>query len=446
MKRVVILALAVVMSISLFTGCAGNADKQQATSSTGVASKPAESTEKTKLTVWLKKEVNENTNQMVSDRIKDFGEKENVDVAVEIVPYEKLYPMWTAAIEAKTTPDVSFFQYQEAGQFYAQDLLLDVTDVNKNIEEKGGKLVKSVLEPVTFNGKQYAVPQKFYSVALHYRTDMLEAAGFKEPPKTWDEFRQVAKAMTNVSKGVYGAGIGLGATNSDAEWLNQVMLWGLGGALIDKDSKTIIANSPQTVKALEYIASIYMDDKSTPPSAVNWDDAANNKAYLSGQAAMVVNAGTLLASVKKDNPDLYSKTGVTEIPSGPAGFFMPSAGSYLGIFKSTKNVEEAKKLIEYTYDPEWYDSWMAGDMPAIVPIFESAKDKPEWQEKLTKPFIDSLKGMCFIGYPGEYTSKAGEVFNLKLLNKTIENIVVNKVSPAKAADQLQAEIESTYKK
>ncbi len=444
MKRIVSFALAVVMCMSLFTAC-GTAENGQQGQSGGDTSK-ASGTEKKALTVWLKKEVTDSTNQQITDRVKEFGKNENINVTVEVVPYEKLYPMWTAAIQANTLPDVSFFQYQEAGQFYAQDLLLDVTDVNKNIEEKSGKVVKSVLDPVTFDSKQYAVPQKFYSVALHYRTDLLEAAGYKEPPKTWDEFREMAKAMTDPSKGVYGAGIGLGATNSDAEWLNQVMLWGLGGALIDKDSKTIIANSPKTVKALEYISSIYLNDKSTPPSAINWDDAGNNKAYLSGQAAMVINAGTLLAAIKTDNPDLYAKTGVAEIPSGPDGFYMPSAGSYLGIFKSTKYPEDAKKLIEYTYDSAWYDSWMKADMPAIVPIFEKAKDQPEWQEKLTKPFIDSLRGMCFIGYPGEYTPKAGEVFNLKLLNKTIENIVVGKLSPQKAADQLQAEIESTYKK
>ncbi len=304
----------------------------------------AGNTGKQSLTVWLKKEVNETTNSMLEARVKEFGQLNNIDLTVELIPYEKLYPMWMSAIEAKTLPDISYFQYQEAGQFYAQNLMLDVTDLIARIEKKNGNIIDALVKPAIFNGKTYAVPQKFYSVAIHYRKDLLAAAGYSGPPKTWDEFRAVAIKLTDASKGLYGAGIGLGATNSDAEWLNQVMLWDLGGSLIASDSKTIVANSEKNVAALAYISSIFLKDKSTPPAAVNWDDAGNNKAYLSGQAAMVINAGTLLAALKKDNPDLYAKTGIATIPRGPAGFFTPSAGSYLGIFNTTKNSDLAKKL------------------------------------------------------------------------------------------------------
>src|SRR5699024_9500458 len=117
------------------------------------------------------------------------------------------------------------------------------------------------------------------------RKDMFEAAGITQPPATWDELREVAKKLTDEASGVYGAGMGLGATNSDAEWLNQVMLWALGGSIVDEDSRTIVCNSPETVAAFTYMADFYKNDGSIPPSAVNWDDAANNTAYLSGQAA-----------------------------------------------------------------------------------------------------------------------------------------------------------------
>ncbi len=447
MKKIIALFLAATMSLTLLASCAAqNSSTSSTEPSSAAVSQEPQSTEKPSLTVWLKKEVNETTNSMIEARVKEFGEKNNVNVTVELVPYEKLYPMWTSAIEAKTLPDVSFFQYQEAGQFYAQDLLLDVTDLVGDIEAKNGDIIDSLVKPAVFGGKTYAVPQKFYSVALHYRKDLLEAAGYSEPPKTWDEFREMAKKLTDASKGIYGAGIGLGSTNSDAEWLNQVTLWGQGGALVAEDSKTIIANSPKTVAALDYISSIFLNDNSTPPSSVNWDDAANNKAYLSGQVAMVFNAGTLLAAIKKDNPELYEKTGIAPIPSGSEGFFTPSAGSYLGIFNTTKQPDLAKQLIAYVYEYDWYKSWMDVEMPSIVPVYEKSKEDPAWQTELTKPFIDSMSGLCFIGYPGEYTPKAGELFNLKLLNKTIENIVVNKVTPQAAADELQKEIEAVYNK
>ena len=400
--------------------------------------------DKPTLTVWLKKEVNETTNEMLVARAMEFGEKNNVNVNVEVIAYEKLYPMWTAAIEAGTLPDISYFQYQEAGQYYAQNLLLDLTDLCGQIQATNGDFIQSLIKPATFGGKVYAIPQKFYSVALHYRKDLFAAAGITEPPKTWDEFREVAKKLTDVNAGIYGAGIGLGATNSDASWLNQIMLWGLGGSIVAADSQTITANSPETVAAFSYIADIFKSDGTTPPSAVNWDDAANNTAYLSGQAAMVFNAGTLLAAIKRDNPDLYEKTGVAQIPGGPAGAFVPSAGSYLGVFNTTKYPEQAKALVAYLYDADWYSSWMAVEMPSIVPVYQKAKEDTLWQDEKLKPFIDSMESLSFIGFPGEYTPKAGQVFNLKLINATLEKIVVLGMEPQAACDELQAQVEEIY--
>ena len=115
--------------------------------------------EKPSLTVWFKKEVNETTNEMLAARAKEFGEKNNIDVNVEIIAYEKLYPMWTAAIEAGTLPDISYFQYQEAGQFYAQDLLLDLTDLCEKIQADNGNFIQALITPATFGGKVYAIPQ-----------------------------------------------------------------------------------------------------------------------------------------------------------------------------------------------------------------------------------------------------------------------------------------------
>ncbi|TAH65067.1 MAG: sugar ABC transporter substrate-binding protein [Anaerolineaceae bacterium] len=452
-KRILALVLVSIMALSTLAACSkkDTTDEPGTGTKTPPAGGASDGTAETpdgqrELTVWLQRVVNETTNNMIEARVRQFGEENDVTINVELIPYENMMPLWTSGIEAKTLPDVSFMQYQEAGRFYEQGLLTDVSDVIATIEEANGPIIEALKGPTTFGGAQYAIPQRFFSVAIHYRTDMLEAAGFNAPPATWDEFREIAKATTNPSEGIYGAGIGLGATNSDAEWLNQVMLWGLGGAIIAEDSQTIIANSPETVAALDYMSQIYLEDGSTPPSAVNWDDAANNTAFLTGQSAMVGNAGTLLAAIRADDPELYDVTGIAQIPAGPAGFFAPSAGGYLGIFNQSKNQELAKELLAYLFDYDWYKSWIDVEVPSIIPVFERSKDEPEWQDPLTRPFIESMDGVTFIGYPGEFTPKAGEVFNLKLLNETMANIVVNGMTPQEAADILQEKVEAIFNK
>ena len=73
-------------------------------------------------------------------------------------------------------------------------------------------------------------------------------------------------------------------------------------------------------------------------------------------------------------------------------------------------------MIAYLYDYDWYNEWMSVEMPSIVPVFEKAKEDPMWQEEKLAPFVESMEALSFIGYPGEYTPAAGEVFNLKLIN------------------------------
>lgn len=454
MKRVSLILALLLLGVTVLAGCAGSGNRTDTSSSTTgtqpTASSPAASqtpsapAENVKLTVWLKREVTDITNQMIEERIRQFAQENNIEVETELIPYENMLPRWTAAIESGNTPDISFFQYQEVGQFYQEGHLLELTDVNEEIQQKYGKIFDSLLQPVTFQGKQYAVPQKYYAIGMFYRKDLLEKAGYQEPPKTWDEFRTIAKAVTDPAAGVYGAGIGLGKVNSDGEWLNQTIIWAFGGSLIDKDSKTVVANRPETVQALKFISDMFKVDKSTPPSAVNWDDAANNKAYLAGQAAMVVNTGTLLSALRKDDPELLSKTGVAKIPAGPAGQFVPAVGSYLGVFKNTKHPDWAKKLLVYLSEYEWYKSWVENDVPANVPIYEKMKEESIWQDPLHRPFIESIGQMTFLGYPGEYTPKAGEVFNARLINDALQSIIVQNVSPEEAAERLQKSIEEIY--
>jgi len=449
--------MALVLGMSVLTGC-GSSAKEESTGNKNTPTTTSENTPTTsentpskvstsgkKLTVWLKKEVTESTNQMIDERIQQFAKENDVEISTEFIAYENMLPKWAAAIESKKTPDISYFQYQEVGQFYNQDVLLDLSDVTKNIQDKNGKVFDSLLKPVTFGGKQYAIPQKFFSVGMFYRKDILAAAGYNEAPKTWEEFRTVAKAVTNPAKGIYGSGMGMGKVNSDGEWLHQTMVWANGGSLVGKDSKTVVANSAATVKALKFISDIFVVDKSAPPSAVSWDDTGNNKAYLSGQVAMVVNTGTLLNALKKD-PALLEKTGVAKIPAGPEGQFVPGIGSYLGIFKYSENPDIAKKLIEYLADYEWYKSFVAADIPSSVPIYEKLKGEPGWKEPMNSPFIDSVNQMTFLGYPGEYTPKAGELFNARVINDALLSIIVQKKSPEKAAEELQKSIEAIYNK
>jgi multiple sugar transport system substrate-binding protein len=404
------------------------------------------SEEKGKLTVWMLKQFVEEQNNEFLNRAKKFGEENNADVNVEIIATPDFLPKYTAAIESGKTPDVSFFGSSNVVQFASQGLLLDVSDLLQRIEQKNGPMFDTMKKVATVGGKSYGIPLWAESTVLYYRKDILKAAGFDNPPATWDEFRTIAKAVTDPQKGVYGAGLGFSKANSDAENQMEPLIWSFGGSYTDKDSKTVIFNSPGTIQAAKFISDIFLIDKSAPPAAVGWDDVGNNKSYLSGQAAMIINGGSVLNAAKKDNPDLYNNTGIAPMPAGPKGRFIPGISNNLGIFKNTKNKDLAEKFIEYMLNYDWYTKWVELAAPLDVPVYPTMGALPVWNQEKFKGFFDSAKDQTFLGYPGDFTAKAAEIRNYYFLNDMFQKILVDKVTPEKAVADLNAKVEAIYMK
>jgi multiple sugar transport system substrate-binding protein len=397
------------------------------------------------LTVWMRKTFSPVANDMLAQRAKEFAEKNKVDLNYVQIAYSDMYPKWMAAIESGQTPDVSFFQYQDVGEFYAKGLLMDLSALGKQIEKEQGAIFPRVKVPMIFKGKQYAIPLWYESNVLIYRKDLLKAAGYNTPPKTWDEFRKVAKATTDPRKGIYGAGIGYGTGNNDCENLTRSIIACFGGLERNKAGTKVTINSPATLKAAKFIADIFLVDKSTPPSAMGWDDGGNNKAYLSGQAAMIINVGSIIATLKTDNPELYAKTGVAIQPAGPKGCFPVLANGTFGIFKNTKQSQLAQDFIKFCLDKNWYDKWVEKGVPLLAPVYQSLGNAPIWQDPMHKPFIDQAKYFIYLGYKSEYTPQAGEVFNLHCYNDAFQRMIVEKWTPKKAIEELQTKLEKIYK-
>jgi len=380
------------------------------------------------LTVWMKKGFVEAQNTMFEQRIKEFAASKNIPVNIELIAYEDFFPKWTAAIASGNLPDISFLGYQEVGQFYMQGVLEDISSLVADVQKKNGQIFSNCLKVVTFNGKTYAMPLWGEGTALYYRKDLLARAGFKNPPDTWEEFRTMAAKLTDPSKNQFGAGIGYGEGNSDAEWLSRAIIWSFGGSIFDKNGALAI-NSPKTKEAIKFIADIFSVDKSTPPSAIGWNDAGNNTAYLSGQAAMVVNTGSIINAMKKDNPDLLEKTGVVVLPKGNAGRFTAGISNNLAIFKDAPNKELAKQCLAYIMESSWYQKWIDVSAPLALPVYESlSQTDPVWKDQYNKAFIDSMATFAFLGHPGPYTPWAGRIYNLRLINNLFENVIVKNQS------------------
>jgi len=401
-------------------------------------------TQQKPLVVWMKKGFVEKQNSEFIDRVQAFAHMKGIKVNVEMIAYEDFFPRWTAAIESGNVPDVSFFGYQEVGQFYNQGVLADVTKLLDEIQAKYGDIFNNSIEAVTFKGTSYAVPLWGEGTALYYRKDYLKQAGIANPPNTWDEFRKDAIKMTDPKKGVYGAGLGYGQGNSDAEWLSRSILWAFGGAIFDQNGKLAL-DSYSAQCAVNFIKQLFKQDKVTPPTAMGWNDGGNNTAYISGQAAMVVNTGSIIKALRDKYPDLLAKTGVVVLPEGPAGRFTAGISNNLGVFKGAPHPQLARELIMYLLDPAWYANWIAVSAPLALPVYKNLANSPTWQDEHNKAFMDSMATFRFLGYKGSYTAWAGAIYNARLINTMFADVITNNVSVEKAISNFITEAQTLNK-
>jgi multiple sugar transport system substrate-binding protein len=435
MKRAMLITLILALAVS-FVGWAGGAKEDP----------KAAAKQDVTLKVWMKKQLVAQQNSDFEARTAAFAKLKGIKVATEIIAYEDIFPKWTAAIASGDVPDVSFFGYQEVGQFAQQGVLADVTDLVAEIQKANGKIYESSVGAVTFSGRARAVPFWGEGTVLYIRKDMLAAAGITKMPDTWDEFREVALKVTDPAKGIYGAGIGYGQGNSDAEWLSRSMIWGFGGSIFDQSGKKIVLDSPESREAITWISNLFLKDKVTPPTAMGWNDAGNNTAYLSGQAAMVVNTGSIVMAMKKDNPALLEKTVVTPLPRGKAGRFTAGISNNLAIFEKAKNKALANEIMLYLFDKEWYRSWINQSAPLALPVYqEFAASDPIWKDPYNKALIDTMGTFKFLGYKGDYSPAAGKIYNKRLINALFGNVITNKMPLDQALAQFTKDAEAELK-
>ncbi len=122
------------------------------------------------------------------ETIAEF-EKENPDVRVnasfiEEEAYKVQLPGWLTT----EAPDLIRWHAGERMAYYAErGLLEDISDLwtENNWDASFSPSLKDVS---SYGGKQFAMPNDFFSWGFYYRKDLFEKSGIAGEPKTWTEF------------------------------------------------------------------------------------------------------------------------------------------------------------------------------------------------------------------------------------------------------------------
>jgi multiple sugar transport system substrate-binding protein len=260
---------------------------------------------------------------------------------------------------------------------------------------------------------------------FYYNAEKLTAAGFNEPPKTWDEFTQMSLAAKD--KGVVSYGM---APFWNQEWSlgNEFHFWtyAFGGEIVDNKGCFLFNKDPNTLAALQYMMDSLKEGVSNP-AGMTYNQAASQDAFLKGDSLFMPQGIAGLMAYTKDasvsSVDGQIKVGL--VPGVEAGksaaLTLPEA---YAIPSQSKHKEAAWKFIEYMTSkdtnkvlaqeigvlPIWVDQYTDPDLTAKYPFWADFQAQLQTARGLSKltwygDFVDISTAEVHKALAGEQTAQ-----------------------------------------
>ncbi|EMT40104.1 ABC-type sugar transport system, periplasmic component [Thermoanaerobacter thermohydrosulfuricus WC1] len=415
-KLLSIFVLTIFVLATVLAGCSSSKNNTSSANETNTQKQETVKPVTIKLGMWSSSPAEK---KIVDDQIAKFKEKyPNIDVQIETIVGDYMQKLQTE-LASNTAPDIFYLDSMPAPQLMSSGVLEPLDDYIKKYNVDVNDFEPALLSAFQWEGKTYGLPKDFNTLALFYNKDMFKAAGINEPPKTWEELRDVAKKLTK--DGVKGLVLSADLARFDA-FTNQ------NGGSVYQDGKVTL-NLPQNAQALDFYVGLITKDK-VADTPQNMGEGWNGDAFAAKKAAMAIEGGWMIPFLKEKAPDL--NYGIAELPAGKQKSTMAFTVAYV-MNKNSQHKDEAFKLIEFLTGKEGQqfvvDSGLA--LPSRKSMQEGFKEK--YPERAA--FVDGAS----YAVPWQFGLYGTKVVDAA--NKACEALIMKQISSAQQAlDNAQKEV------
>jgi multiple sugar transport system substrate-binding protein len=279
--------------------------------------------------------------------------------------------------------------------FLFDEKLLDVSDIAEEAGNKQGGWYDSAKEAAVVNGKWKVIPFSNIGQLMNWRTDWFAEVGVKKFPETWEELYEVGKKL-KANDHPFGFELGHGFGDNHG-WIYP-LLWSYGGHEVEEDGKTVIIDSDETARAIDFARKFFRD--TMLEDVLGWTDVSNNKAFFAEQISCTNNAESILWLAKRDFPEIAKVTDQSQNPAGPKGRFHIMSAISHGIFNFSPQKEEARAFLRWLTDEKQLGGWYASADTYYQPLLHAYDNAPMWQaEPRNIPYRDALANAHLLGWP-----------------------------------------------
>lgn len=329
------------------------------------------------------------TNDVLRAQVNAWAEQNKIDVTIDFITSSGGKLMLTAAAEyqARSGHDVLPVSNWDVINYASR--MEPVDDIVDDLQKRHGEYSPTYRYLGRVDNHWRAVPTSTGSLNLtcvgrisllkqHAGLDVQEmypAAPSDSPlgaAWTYDAFLRAAQRCHQAG---HPFGLGLGTTNDS---INNVGCWfnAFGAELVDAQGN-IQVRSDKVRAMLEWAKEFV---QALPANTVSYDDASNNRALISGQAALIMNPPSAWAVAKRDARAVAEDTWHFPMPAGPAGRFVPYSYAFYSVWQFAQNKSAAKELIRHLQERKQVEERDIAAEGYDLPPFVSMSDFAVWSE------------------------------------------------------------------
>ena len=379
---------------------------------------------------WKTTEVGEK----LMNEVKAAFEKDNPDVTLTLVdsPFLGFHDKVINLFQANVLADVVMAQVDWPVE-YAELGILEPLDAFIAKEPK--PFMDNIFPTFhkKWRGKQYYLPIETGPVALFYNTEIFKKAGIAGPPKTWDEYVQIAKKVTNPEQKVFATtGTMSAEPPTNLTYDLYPLIYQAGGDVIDEKTNKAVFNSPAGVKAVQWYVDLMNVHKVSVPGILSSGEKEKRANFAAGNIAMMFEGSFGIPIQRQMNANLQFD--VAPMPrETTTGTVVRGAVNCMTT--QAKNKEAAWKFMRWLHGPVGIEMWSkgSGSFPSRKDVAEQAWFK---EKKLFQVFVQQLL------LPNAKSPNLG-MPNAVQLNKAltveIQNVLQGKKNAKQALDDAAAE-------
>jgi multiple sugar transport system substrate-binding protein len=293
-----------------------------------------------------------------------------VHVRIQIIPWTAAHEKLLTAYAGSSTPDLCQLGNTWIPEFRLLDAIAPLDDraaASSIIHRSGyfdGIWATNVIDTVLLG-----IPWYVDTRVMFYRADLLAKAGYREPPRTWAQWEEAARAL--VAQG--GTDEHYAMLLPTSEWAPPVILGLQAGSDLLKDGDTKGNFSGSTFGTAFDFYLRFFHDRLAPVGVTRVTNIYQGIAE--GFFSMYITGPWNIGEFRRRMPDSLQSAWMTmPLPSPDTTY--PGAslagGSSLVLFKKSKHPEIAWQLIEFLSRPEQQVRFYheTGDLPARVEAWE----------------------------------------------------------------------------